>query len=278
MDEINNINKTKLLIIGGHSEYWTMKARNNLESIIINGTNILSLSGNTLWWCVDYADNNTKMVCIREKQKIELLKENIKIQKDFSNTMEFCSIENNYQKLSPFYILGVDYLIGGYGKCNSSEILPYYNIVMDKNNVLLRELHNDKIHLGYEEFDGIYTNIKHINEVNSNFDVCNIMEIEDINSVLNKLELHKQSYSIFKYKKLIMCGTIENPSASGIIKRFSGIIAVKKNDTSGIILNMCCMDWCHSICFDSDVSGKDIKILTKNSIDILLGDSNKIFD
>ena len=48
-----------------------MKARHNLESIIINGTNVLSLSGNTLWWCVDYADNNTKMVCIREKQKIE---------------------------------------------------------------------------------------------------------------------------------------------------------------------------------------------------------------
>ena len=75
-----------------------------------------------------------------------------------------------------------------------------------------------------------------------------------------------------------MIGIIEYPSNTGCLKRFSGIIAVKKNDKTGTIINTCCwMDWCHTICFDGK-SGNDIKIITKNCINILLENSNQIFN
>ena len=273
MDELTNINETKVLIIGGHSEYWTMKARNNLETIISNGTNILSLSGNSIWWRVEYADNNSKIVCIRDKKNINLLNSEIKKQNDFSNTIKYCKLRNNNnEKMMPFSIFGVDYIIGGYGKYNSTTSLPYYNVIIDENNPILNNIKNDKIYLNYQEFDGIYTNIRNINEVNY-IPASNQINIEN----KDNLKLNEKLYSIFKFKKLIMAGICEYPSDNGVIKRFSGIIAVRKNDTAGIVLNTCCMDWCHSVCFDSQESGDDIKIITKNCIDTLLNNPASVF-
>ena len=385
MDEINNIDKTKLLIIGGHSEYWTKKAYKNLETIINNGTNILCLSGNSITWRVDYADNNTKLVCIKERSKLNLLNTNIREQKDFSNTILYTNEEfalwssTNSPEMIPFNCLGVDYMVGGYGKLKPNELLPYYNIVMDENNPILKNIKNDRIFLDYNEYDGIYTNfihsddssviatydilgdyidIMHINEYYQNTDMSsniinyselkkiqdykeykeyinnyidtftnlytkddgknlhsllntikdsdiksidkiisdliqylqtvtkfpikpafNLWKITEVDGMKDELKLNEKIYSIFKYKKLIMAGLVEYPSNNdSIIKRFSGIIAVKKNDKSGTVLNTCCMDWCARICFDSVESGDDIKTITKNSIDILLNDSNVIFN
>lgn len=295
MDDLNNINDTNVLIIGGHSEYWTMKARENLELIINNGTNILNLSGNTLWWCVEYVENNTKIVCIRNKESIDSLdKKYIDENKNLLNTIQFIQIENKnigidsdfetkneldkqfINKLRPLFVLGADYLVGGYGKINTDIKLPYYNLIYDNKNIILNGVENNKLFLNYQEFDGIYTNIIDNNE-NHQFSWSIPTEIINIENIINKVTLDEKIYSFFQYKKIIMIGIIEYPSNTGCLKRFSGIIAVKKNDKTGTIINTCCMDWCHTICFDGK-SGNDIKIITKNCINILLENSNQIFN
>ena len=97
---------------------------------------------------------------------------------------------------------------------------------------------------------------------------------------MDSLTLNKDLYSIFKYKKLIMIGDTlysKGNATQTKIKRFTGVIAVKKNDTSGIVLNFGAMSWCSNFCFKG-TSGEDIKILTKNAIDLLLSDEKmKIF-
>lgn len=74
MDDYDEIKNAKLLIIPGHSEYWTRKARLNFDKFIDNGMievgydrNALILSGNTMWWQVRYENpgGNPQLICHR---------------------------------------------------------------------------------------------------------------------------------------------------------------------------------------------------------------------
>lgn len=42
----------EMLILAGHSEYWSLKARTHLEDYIANGGNLAIFGGNTMWWQV----------------------------------------------------------------------------------------------------------------------------------------------------------------------------------------------------------------------------------
>jgi hypothetical protein len=42
----------KALVIVGHSEYWSLKARNHLEQYVADGGNLAIFGGNTMWWQV----------------------------------------------------------------------------------------------------------------------------------------------------------------------------------------------------------------------------------
>ena len=67
-NDYNEIANAKLVIISGHSEYWTRQARENIDRFVDAGKNLLNLSGNTMWWQVRYENsgNNPQMVCYRE--------------------------------------------------------------------------------------------------------------------------------------------------------------------------------------------------------------------
>jgi len=65
MDIDGILDSTELLIIVGHSEYWTRKARQAYDTYLASGRNILLMSGNTMWWEVEYIDNI--MVCPKAK-------------------------------------------------------------------------------------------------------------------------------------------------------------------------------------------------------------------
>ena len=52
-DDVENYDafaNSKTVIICGHSEYWTRKARENIDRFVASGKNLLVLSGNTMWW------------------------------------------------------------------------------------------------------------------------------------------------------------------------------------------------------------------------------------
>ncbi len=80
MDNYDEIKNAKLLIVIGHSEYWTRQARLNFDKFVDEGINevghtrdAIILSGNTMWWQVRYQtddsdplnSHNLQMVCYK---------------------------------------------------------------------------------------------------------------------------------------------------------------------------------------------------------------------
>ncbi|MCH8327343.1 MAG: hypothetical protein IID15_02305 [Candidatus Marinimicrobia bacterium] len=62
MDDYSNLEGTQLLIIIGHSEYWTRSARKNFDKFVDSGGHALILSGNTMWWQVRYSADGTRLI------------------------------------------------------------------------------------------------------------------------------------------------------------------------------------------------------------------------
>ena len=55
-------NSVKLVVIFGHSEYWTHSMRTKLEAFVKKGGNLVLAGGNTLWWKVRLDNNNNDIV------------------------------------------------------------------------------------------------------------------------------------------------------------------------------------------------------------------------
>jgi len=55
LDDYTEIHDTRVIIIAGHSEYWTREARVNIDKFIASGKNVLILSGNTIYSTVFWA-------------------------------------------------------------------------------------------------------------------------------------------------------------------------------------------------------------------------------
>jgi hypothetical protein len=51
-----------VVIIAGHSEYWTWNMRQRVKSYVAGGGRFVNLSGNTMWWQVRFEDNGRTMV------------------------------------------------------------------------------------------------------------------------------------------------------------------------------------------------------------------------
>jgi hypothetical protein len=72
MEDYSEIARSKLLIVIGHSEYWTRRAREHFDRFVLDGGNVLLLSGNNMWWQVRYSDDRNQMICYkRVKDPIE---------------------------------------------------------------------------------------------------------------------------------------------------------------------------------------------------------------
>lgn len=54
-----------LLVLVGHSEYWTATARANVEAFNAAGGHIAVFGGNTMWWQVRLEDQNRKLVAYK---------------------------------------------------------------------------------------------------------------------------------------------------------------------------------------------------------------------
>lgn len=67
MEDYNDIRESRLIIIPGHSEYWTLQARRNFDRFVNEGKNALILSGNTMWWQVRYNKAKDQLICYRDK-------------------------------------------------------------------------------------------------------------------------------------------------------------------------------------------------------------------
>ncbi|MGG3467857.1 cell wall-binding repeat-containing protein [Neobacillus pocheonensis] len=59
--------QVKTLLIPGHDEYWTMKTRNEIETLSKSKMNLGVFNANVGYWQVRYEDNNRTIVAYKEK-------------------------------------------------------------------------------------------------------------------------------------------------------------------------------------------------------------------
>jgi hypothetical protein len=62
MEDPAILSRYDLVVIAGHSEYWTSAARANLEKFSRDGGHIAVLGGNTMWWQVRLQNNGRSLI------------------------------------------------------------------------------------------------------------------------------------------------------------------------------------------------------------------------
>jgi N,N-dimethylformamidase len=64
------LNGYRVLVINGHSEYWSIEAYESVDRFLARGGNAVVLSGNTMFWRVAFDDDATVMECRKHDQNI----------------------------------------------------------------------------------------------------------------------------------------------------------------------------------------------------------------
>ncbi len=234
------IRDAKLLIIPGHSEYWTRNARLNFDRFIDSGKNALILSGNTMWWQVRYSKNFSQLIAYKSADKDSLVENKLK-------TVNWSDTILNYPIMNS---IGVDFTWGGYGKEKDNgwdgfKITNIQSPILEGVDLKL----NDIISLPTEEYDG-----------------ANLIFSSDSSHV----EL-KNDYNFHKYELIGYDLGSRSPRSNG------AWIVLQKTPESGIIINTSSTNWCRKEGME-DSDSDLIKRITLNMIDLLLNhDKTKVF-
>ncbi|MBS1487254.1 MAG: hypothetical protein JST43_06655 [Bacteroidetes bacterium] len=142
LDDYASIQGAKLLIIPGHSEYWTRAARKNFDRFVENGNNALILSGNTMWWQVRYSDDKKQLICYKGLSD--------PIADPLLKTINWVDPSLHYPVSAS---IGVDYVHGGHGQYGWYG----YKIILPQSPLLqgtgLKQ--DDILHVSTDEYDGI---------------------------------------------------------------------------------------------------------------------------
>jgi len=105
LDHYSEIANTKLLVVIGHSEYWTKQARLNFDRFVNLGNDAAILSGNSMCWQVRYDHNGTRLTCHKNFSADSLVPHNLR-------TTMWTDTALNYSVLKS---IGCDWTYGGYG-------------------------------------------------------------------------------------------------------------------------------------------------------------------
>ncbi|MEB0261762.1 MULTISPECIES: N,N-dimethylformamidase beta subunit family domain-containing protein [unclassified Mucilaginibacter] len=241
LEDYNVIANSKTLIIIGHSEYWTRKARINADMFVASGKNMLVLSGNTMWWQVRYAQNKTLMICTKDAAYDP-------IGNSVYSTIHW---SDDILKYPITQSIGADWNGGGY----ANQLPNRWNgfKVTNASSPLFEGLNlknGDIIKLPSYEVDGAPV-VKTILPGSSEIPVID-------NKVLqfNKVELLAFDFAT------------GGPQKNGL----ATFIVFKKTASSGTVVNVATMNWCSPTGMGGDDANKICQI-TKNMIDKSLSDA-----
>lgn len=232
LDDWTYLDSTDLLIIPGHNEYWTRKARRNFDRFVDKGGNALVLSGNSMWFHVRYDED--KMICYKDIRK---------------DPYDVDSLKTGYWKnpLLTYPIvqsIGADFQKGGYGTKPGDKGWDGFKVILPEHPIF----HGTSLSKGEvlpmktNEYDG--TIIKEFNQ--------------EGHPVIDKDSLGFFSADILAYDFGIRSQTTVGTA-----------IDFRKTEDSGRIINLASTNWCskHSMTGpDSD----NIRTIIKNAIQILL--------
>lgn len=237
MDNFSSIKDSKLLIIIGHSEYWTREARINFDRFVNEGNDVMILSGNTMWWQVRYNKQKNQLICYRVWKDDPITNILYKTVQWTDRDLKFPIINS----------IGGDFDLGGYGLKDDCG-WDGYKICLNNSPLLegtfLKK--GDILRLPSGEYDG--TPLKGFNE--------NGYPIAD-NSQLKFYKLEILGFD-FGFRDVKTCGTF---------------MVLKKSESSGIIINGASYDWCSPNGIGG-VDGLKIKQITVNMIEKLLNKQN----
>ncbi len=236
LEDYTNIADANLLILIGHSEYWSKNARKNFDRFIEGGKDALILSGNTMWWQVRYSSDGSKLICYKDA--------NDPIQDPLLKTITWSNASLGYSTISS---IGADFDHGGYG-LQADHGWNGYKIT-SPNSPLLQGTglkKGDILKLPTVEYDGA---------------VINGLDAEGF-PILNT---HQNNFY-----RMELIGFDKGYRNNETIGTF---IVVQPLPSSGIIVNTGTTDWCSGNGMGGQDQVK-IKTITRNAILKLLNNEN----
>lgn len=237
-DDYYEIANAKLIILTGHSEYWTRKARENFDRFVDSGGNVLILSGNTMWWQVRYSEDGSKMICYKNAVPDPFVNPLLRTINWIEPSLAYPVIPS----------IGAVFTDGGYGRSYPDRGWNGFKIVTASPSVFSGTgmVRGDVLAMPSMEYDG--TNL-------SGFDSEGYPIIDK-----QKLGFYNAEILGFDY------GTRGGKETVGTW------IAFQKTATSGIIINGASTDWCSSY----GIGGTDsvrIKQIISNMTNALLNNT-----
>lgn len=235
MDDSENLTGVELLIIAGHSEYWTRKARVNFDKFIASGGHALILSGNTMWWQVRYSADGTRLIAYKSAGEDPI-----------DDPLLATITWNDHQLAYPIIpSIGADFDRGGYGlKPDDSgwdglKLIDISAPYLAGTGIKVGEV----LSIPSREYDG--TIIAGFDSLGYPYPDTAALSFEQIKII---------GYDI---------GFRGSPTVATWIE-------FKKAQNSGIIINVATMNWCSSSGIGG-LDGEKIRQITFNMIDYLLG-------
>jgi hypothetical protein len=230
LEDSSVLDGAKVLVMVGHNEYWTRKARKTVDAFVDGGGHCAVLSGNTMWWQIRYTDDGSGMICYKTLPD--------PIQDPLLKTVNWSEEVLQY----PIYeSIGVDFRFGGFGR-KSLKSFGGYKIINSQSPL----------------FEG--TNLK-------SGDILQVPSKELDGTFLlhypNGLALDTTKLNFYKAALLGYERTIEREMGYGTFLVF------QKTPSSGVVVNVATTDWCSPYGMGGE-DGDKIKKITTNIIDGLL--------
>ncbi|HEY9488937.1 MAG TPA: N,N-dimethylformamidase beta subunit family domain-containing protein [Chryseosolibacter sp.] len=233
MDSYESIGQAKVLVIAGHSEYWTRQGRQNFDKFVDDGGHALILSGNTMWWQVRYSDDFSQLICYKDY-------ESDPVNNELFKTINWNEPSLGYPIVSS---IGSHFPLGGYGRKFDNGWDGYK--IANPLSPIFEGLDLDKgdiIALPSLEYDGAPL---------SGFDDEGYPLVDTDALGFEKVEL------------------LAFDRGFRVVETTATFVVFKKTSLSGVIINTSTTDWCSS----NGMGGRSestIKAITYNALNNLV--------
>lgn len=233
LEDYKTIGNSKLLIIPGHSEYWTVQARKNFDRFVQGGKHAMVLSGNTMWWQVRYNKSRDQLICYRDRKADPIKSEKLKTINWYEPSLQY-----------PIVIsIGAEFRNGGYGTRHKDNGWDGYKILSDSPLLEGTPIRiNDIIKCPSDELDGA-----------------------PIASFIDGVPAVDYQTMAFSKIEIVGYDLVQRGGKEGI----ATWIVFKSTNSSGIVINTGSTDWCSSRGIGSNT---DIQTITGTMIRKLMND------
>jgi hypothetical protein len=237
LDDYGEIANAKLVVLIGHSEYWTRRARENFDRYVLAGGSALVLSGNTMWWQVRYSDDRSQMICYKWQRDA--------VEDPMARTINWTDPPLQYSVVNS---LGGDFLYGGYADDPTDKGWDGFKVLLPDSPVFrdVPVARGDILSMRSHEYDGAPLLNNPVTEGEPRLD-------------LNAMGAYRAEIIGYDYGRNYRTGA----------DSVGTWIAMQRTPSSGVIINGASTDWCGM----AGIGGRDgdkVKKIILNMIALLV--------